>query len=279
MGLISRVSRRTYRDSHKMGRKNKSTSRFKEREFSDLRINSESSDSEGSQQEARTAYDILPYPTKPPVPLSMWDVGHCDPKRCSGRKLHRFGLVKILKLKQRFNGICLSPKGQTYVSKADREIVEKHGAAVVDCSWARIDETPFHHTPCKHLRILPLLIAANPVNYGKPTKLNCAEAFAASLILVGYDEKYASELLSPFKWGHAFLELNRELFDMYSPCETADDLLLVEKDYLARKSLEEEKRLQEKQAHKDDYLAGMDFPTSSESESEYTSSEESINDN
>lgn len=184
-----------------MGRKNKSTSRFKEREFSNLTLNSESSNSD-SDEENHSAFDI-----KTPCHLSMWDVGHCDPKRCSGRKLNRFELVKILKLKQRFNGVCLSPKGQIYVSKADKEIVDKYGVAVVDCSWARIDETPFHHMPCRNLRILPYLIAANPVNYGKPTRLNCAEAFAASLILVGYDEKYASDLLSPFKWGHSFLKL------------------------------------------------------------------------
>jgi pre-rRNA-processing protein TSR3 len=97
----------------------------------------------------------------------MWDVNQCDPKRCTGRKLVRHGLVKPLKLGNHFGGIILTPIGQKCVSPEDKQIILENGIAVVDCSWAKLDETPFSRMKGKHLRLLPYLIATNNVNYGK----------------------------------------------------------------------------------------------------------------
>ena len=49
--------------------------------------------------------------------------------------------------------------------------------------------------------------AANPVNYGKPLKLSCAEALVGTLLVAGYADAILA-ILSKFKWGHSFLELN-----------------------------------------------------------------------
>jgi len=65
-------------------------------------------------------------------------------------------------------------------------VLESGGIAVIDCSWAKIPANGgiLRQKPM-HGRLLPFLVAANPINFGKPYKLSCVEAIAASMHICG----------------------------------------------------------------------------------------------
>ncbi|KAI3643129.1 hypothetical protein MP228_012684 [Amoeboaphelidium protococcarum] len=201
---------------------------------------------QGGQEESANNTVIFPFT------IGMWDFDHCDPKRCSGRKLHRHGMVKTFNKNAKFRGIILSPTADRVISPADKSIIERIGLAVVDCSWARVDEVPFHKFipnlnqsngnggsgggnvsgfNARVDRLLPYLVAANPVNYGKPFKLNCAEALAAALFICGFDD-YGHALLSKFTWGESFYDMNEELFAKYAQCSDGEEVVKVQYEYM-----------------------------------------------
>ncbi|KAG6808525.1 hypothetical protein H0H92_003829 [Tricholoma furcatifolium] len=189
------------------------------------------------------------------VPVAMWDFDHCDPRRCSGKKLSRLGLIKELKVGSRFRGIVVSPKGKQVVSPADRDIVLNGGLAVVECSWARLDDVPFGKIASPHERLLPYLLATNPTNYGKPWRLNCVEALAAAFYITGFDT-YAEKLLSGFGWGGSFYKVNRTLIERYKTCTSADEVSAMQERIIddLEKSWEESRRQKEEHGDEEDLL-------------------------
>jgi len=80
-------------------------------------------------------------------------------------------------------------------------------------------------------RILPYLLAANTVNYGKPNKLNTVEAVAACLYIVGLIGD-SRAILSSFSYGEEFIRLNHVLLELYSTCSTHADVLRVSEEHV-----------------------------------------------
>jgi pre-rRNA-processing protein TSR3 len=206
-------------------------------------------------------------------PLAMWDFEQCDAKRCTGRKLQRQGDLRVLSLNDRFKGIVLSPSATRAVSQADRELIQQHGIAVVDCSWARLDEVPFHRIKAAEERLLPFLLAANSVNYGKSLKLSCAEALAASLFIAGLRDE-ARAVLRSFSWGDEFFCLNEEALEEYSQCRTGLDVVRAQQERLDaaerhREAKEQRKHVEAAVKNADDpYGVAHMMPSSAESEEE-----------
>eukprot|EP00759_Apiculatamorpha_spiralis_P020402 PhF_6_TR25782/c0_g1_i1/m.36362/K09140/TSR3; pre-rRNA-processing protein TSR3 len=167
------------------------------------------------------------------IPLAMWDMGQCDVKRCTGRKLAQRRMLRVLGMKQKFAGVVLSPTGTQLLSPADRDIVRTVGACVVDCSWNKLNEVPWRSMKMGHPRILPYLVAANSTHYGQPSELSCAEALSAALYIVG-EKDQARTLLEPFKWGSAFFDLNGEAMDEYAKCADSAGVQRVMDAHIAR---------------------------------------------
>lgn len=170
-------------------------------------------------------------PAKSSVRLGMWDFGQCDPKRCSGRRLARLSVLSDFKLSYKFPGIILTPSGTRVISPADRAIMRDCGLAVVDCSWAQLEAVPFNKLPRGRERLLPYLVAANTVNYGRPYKLNCAEALAAGLWICGFQQD-ARLVMSKFGYGEEFLRINHELLELYAASKDGQEVLQRQNEWI-----------------------------------------------
>ncbi|KAH8127396.1 hypothetical protein ACSS6W_002994 [Trichoderma asperelloides] len=170
---------------------------------------------------------------RPAFKAACWDLGHCDPKRCSGKKLMKLGMMRELHLGQRHGGVIITPNGKKVVSPADRELMDHFGAAVVECSWARTKEVQWNKVGGKCERLLPYLVAANTVNYGKPWRLNCVEALAAAFYICGHAD-WAEQILAPFSYGPSFLEINSTLLKKYAACADEAGVKRTEEEWMER---------------------------------------------
>lgn len=153
-----------------------------------------------------------------------------DPSKCTSSKLIKFNLAKpIYSFKQiPKNSIVLNPFANHILLNSDSKFL-KFGLIAIDCSWKKSMEV-FSRRFKGQNRRLPLLLAANPINYARLSTLSSAEALAASLYITRFED-LAISILSKFKWGLNFIKLNKEPLEEYKRVKREEEVEEIEKSY------------------------------------------------
>ena len=149
-----------------------------------------------------------------------------DPKKCTAAKLVRFNLAKKITNISR-NTLTLNPFADSILLNSDKNKIQS--ITGIDCSWNLADQT-FVKKFGGISRKLPYLLAGNSVNFSKLGKLTTVEAIAASLYLLGF-ENQSAELLDKFKWGHTFLDLNKNHLNDYQNATSEKEIYHIAKEY------------------------------------------------
>ncbi len=164
--------------------------------------------------------------------LIVYHAGECDPKRCTAMRLYRTGNIELVRsLRELPSGaLVLNPFAEKALSKSDLKAAISHGIVALDYSWKNIKKLRRSLRGLKP-RALPYLVAANPTHYGKPTILSTAEALAAALFILG-ERSQAEKIMSIFKWGPVFFELNREPLEAYSHANDSAEIVEIQNQFL-----------------------------------------------
>lgn len=167
------------------------------------------------------------------IKLYVYHADEDDPKKCSSKKLAKFGHVKLEKniRKTPRNAILLNPFAEKSISKEDLNVAKRNGIFAVDCSWKNAENSFDYLDKKNHSRALPFVVAANPVNFGKPFKLTTLEAFATALYILDEVDR-SEEILNLYKWGPHFLKLNKEPLEEYRLAKTSKEIVEIMKNYV-----------------------------------------------
>ncbi|MFN3267723.1 MAG: DUF367 family protein [Zestosphaera sp.] len=161
-------------------------------------------------------------------------LGGDNPKLSTALKLVRLGYATRIHVRDiPPHSVVLNPFSQEILKSSDSTLLLRYGIVVLDASWnSGLEE--LRNIARRHgyeQRVLPVLKAGNPVNYGVLTKLSSVEAIAAALYITGF-KKYSLEILSKFKWGQTFYELNKEYLEKYSRAKSAEELIKIQNEIL-----------------------------------------------
>lgn len=170
----------------------------------------------------------------PSVDLHAIWLAQDDPTKNTAVRSSRRGdlrLHKDLKALPR-RGVLLEPLCGKVLGPEDHDLIRNGALVALDCSWAHIESSVASIATRTRLqnRMLPLLLAANPVNWGKPGRLTTVEALAASLVLMGLDHQ-AQQVLGGFRWGKRFLELNSEPLKAYAAATSSAELISLQFEF------------------------------------------------
>ena len=164
------------------------------------------------------------------IPVFVYDKNQCDPKKCTAKRMLKFGLAKEAKTLHAIpkGSIVLSPFAEKALSHDDIKYA-RHGLVVMDLTWTNIDEFP--RPKGTNDRALPYMLASNPINWGRPMELNSAEAVMASLFILGEREQ-AETFLGRFNWAPEFMRLNGELLEEYSSAKDSTEVVRIQNEYI-----------------------------------------------
>ena len=154
-----------------------------------------------------------------------------DPNKCTSAKLIRFNKAKPIYYQSQIRNkmIVLNPYSREVLTKKDRKSIHDYGIVAIDCSWNKAEEILRKRFKGIN-RKLPILLAANPINYGRIGQLSSIEALASALYISGFEDQ-ANEILSLFKWGGSFMTLNKFPLVEYQSAVSNEEVLKIEKEF------------------------------------------------
>jgi pre-rRNA-processing protein TSR3 len=158
------------------------------------------------------------------IPLVAYRDNSCDPRKCTVKKLQKADLIRLVYKISHIprNTLLLDPTAEQALSPADRTV---KSITVLDCSWELLNTGAVSSWRIR--RALPFLVAANPVNFGKPCMLSSVEALAAALFILG-EEQQARDILSKVSWGIRFLEVNAEPLSLYATAKDSAEIVRMQ---------------------------------------------------
>lgn len=152
-----------------------------------------------------------------------------DPKKCTALRLVKTGLASPIKSLAN-DMIVLNPFANRVLCRADSSLATS--MCGIDCSW-NLAESVLKVSRFSNkgiLRRVPFLLAGNPINYSKLGRLSTVEALSGCYYIMGYKD-VAQIFLNKFKWGHTFLELNKNALDDYSLATNPGEIVKIEEEY------------------------------------------------